>query len=372
MATSHGAMAQSLWRHTLQPVPPDAAPVSVRQLCCTLHTSPNPPYYYFYYYTMPRPKTAQPFFHTSDEDDTREESVSALPAPQSAEQEQEQPDEENPNPTIFTEGASHDKLTLSMGTKPVRHCPITKIIYTDEQEMELAEWFRENPIFYDKGRRDYKDSVMKAAMYDLKGKSMDPPVAGTQVKSWLDSMRTWFGRITERKSGQGTHKYTERDQWILNTFAFLKGHIVRQTGRQSSQCGVGARIPVTSEEDADVEEVDEMSFRPTSAASTSHGKKKRRRILEEEEDIEDLLRKLQERSRGNEQVMSTVIRQLQPQSRHEAEIQSLMAFVTQQLMGVDPSLIDDVTNAFTQVTRHFRKETRKIQEEREQKGILLS
>lgn len=58
---------------------------------------------------------------------------------------------------------------------------------------------------------------------------------GTQIKSWLDSMRTRYGRITERKSGQGTPRYTERDRWILSNFGFLKDHIVRQAGRQSSQ-----------------------------------------------------------------------------------------------------------------------------------------
>ncbi|XP_076060747.1 uncharacterized protein LOC143036828 [Oratosquilla oratoria] len=316
---------------------------------------------------MPHPRIAQPLFYN------REESVSALPPPpthsaEEAEKEQKQPDKEDSNPMI-TEDASCDELTPSMGTEPGRRRPAMKIIYVDEQEMDLAKWFRENPIFYDKGRRDYKDSVKKAAMYDLKGKSMDPPVAGTQVKSWLDSIRTRFSRISKRKkSGQEAPKFTDRDIWILSTFAFLKGHIVRQ----SSQCGVGtqAYIPVTSEEDGDVEMVDKKPPRPTFAASTSRVKKRRRRI-QEEEDIGDL-QKLQERSRGNEQVMSTVTRQLQPQSRHEAEIQSLMSFVTQQLMGVDPSLIDDVTNSFTQVTRHFRKETRRIQEGREQKALFLS
>lgn len=70
--------------------------------------------------------------------------------------------------------------------------------------------------------------------------------------------------------------------------------------------------------------------------------------------------------------MSTVLSQLQPQSRHEADVQRLTTFVTQQLMGVDPTLIDELTNTFTQVTRHFRKETQRIHLEREQKALLLA
>ncbi|KAK3888027.1 hypothetical protein Pcinc_007888 [Petrolisthes cinctipes] len=90
-----------------------------------------------------------------------------------------------------------------------------------------------------------------------------------------------------RRAGQGTPKYTERDLWIFNTFAFLKGHNVQQGGRQSSQCSVAARssVLVTSEE-----EPDEM---PSPAAPTSaYGKKKSRRIPLEGEDIGDLLWKV--------------------------------------------------------------------------------
>ncbi|KAK3851195.1 hypothetical protein Pcinc_042141 [Petrolisthes cinctipes] len=109
----------------------------------------------------------------------------------------------------------------------------------DEQEMDLAEWFREIPIFYDEGWRDYKDTV-KAVMYDTKDKSMYPPVAGSAVS------RRRVGR-----AHQSTQR--ERDLSILITFAFVKGDIVRQSGWESSQCGVAARssVPVTSEEEPD-------------------------------------------------------------------------------------------------------------------------
>lgn len=71
---------------------------------------------------------------------------------------------------------------------------------------------------------------------------------------------------------------------------------------------------------------------------------------------------LADRTRANDNLLTTVVRQLQPHNTHEAEIQSLMSFLTMQLLGVHPSLRDEVTNSLTQVVRHFRQETRRIVE----------
>lgn len=46
-------------------------------------------------------------------------------------------------------------------------------------------------------------------------------------------MRTRYGRLSERPSGSGTADLSERDQWILSSFSFLKRHIVRVKTRKS-------------------------------------------------------------------------------------------------------------------------------------------
>lgn len=45
-------------------------------------------------------------------------------------------------------------------------------------------------------------------------------------------MRTRFGRISKRKSGDGAKELTDRDSWILEAFSFLRKHIVRVASRQ--------------------------------------------------------------------------------------------------------------------------------------------
>ena len=117
---------------------------------------------------------SQPLFDTDDDVDD----------PQPLQPPTEEQDDGSPEPPrVITEDippgeeSEDEDGGAGAATKPGRRRPAIKIIYTDQQELDLADWFRENPIFY-KGRRDYKDSAMKAALYDLKGKAMDPPVSG--------------------------------------------------------------------------------------------------------------------------------------------------------------------------------------------------
>ncbi len=39
-----------------------------------------------------------------------------------------------------------------------------------------------------------------------------------------------FGKLIAEKSGDGAHFYTDHEQWTLEKFQFLKGHITRLTG----------------------------------------------------------------------------------------------------------------------------------------------
>ena len=45
------------------------------------------------------------------------------------------------------------------------------------------------------------------------------------LQIWYRSLRMRYGRLLKKKSGQGATELTERDQWVLAQFAFLKTHI---------------------------------------------------------------------------------------------------------------------------------------------------
>ena len=135
-------------------------------------------------------------------------------------------------PTQDEAGASeHDQ----QGRKRKRKPPL---VLDHLKEVAIVEWYRGNEMMYNKGLRDYRLTQVKSRMYDEQAKEVGITIA--DLKTWLDSMRSRFGRLTERKSGSGAKKLTERDEWILEAFAFLREHIVRVPGRQA--CNVCLQI----------------------------------------------------------------------------------------------------------------------------------
>ena len=46
-------------------------------------------------------------------------------------------------------------------------------------------------------------------------------------------MRTQFGKLIQKKSGDGARDYTEREKWVIGKFDFLKSHIVQVASRQA-------------------------------------------------------------------------------------------------------------------------------------------
>lgn len=95
--------------------------------------------------------------------------------------------------------------------------------FTTEQEIDLASWIQDNEIFYNKKLNVYKDYKKKEALWQEKSASMDKDT--DVLKTWYKSIRTRFTRLIHRKSGDGATELTERDNWILQNFTWLKDHV---------------------------------------------------------------------------------------------------------------------------------------------------
>lgn len=52
------------------------------------------------------------------------------------------------------------------------------VLLDDHVEQELSEWFKQHPILYDKGLKDYKDPAKKARLFEEKAASLEPPLTG--------------------------------------------------------------------------------------------------------------------------------------------------------------------------------------------------
>jgi hypothetical protein len=59
-------------------------------------------------------------------------------------------------------------------------------------------------------------------------------VSVTELKTWYESLRTRFGKLSAAaKSGDGaTKELTDRDKWVMASFSFLGRYIARVPSRQ--------------------------------------------------------------------------------------------------------------------------------------------
>ncbi|KAG0715459.1 hypothetical protein GWK47_011880 [Chionoecetes opilio] len=128
----------------------------------------------------------------------------------------------------------------------------TNIILTEETERMLGEWLEfEVPYLYDKGDPRHKQKEHIEHVWAEKAASMEPPITTLDLMTWFTSLRSRFGRLTNLKSGDGAKRLTERENWIMNMFQFLKPHIVRQKKprtlgipQSAAQAAEPASVPV--------------------------------------------------------------------------------------------------------------------------------
>jgi len=113
------------------------------------------------------------------------------------------------------------------GDEPATKKRKLTVMLSEDQEEGLVEWFQEHELFYNQKLKEFKLKDKKDRMLSDKAKELKISLA--ELKAWLQSMRTMFGRLQKKKSGQATPQHTARQQWILASFSFLAPHLVLKT-----------------------------------------------------------------------------------------------------------------------------------------------
>ena len=130
----------------------------------------------------------------------------------------------------ISEDVGDSDVEKQQHSKKKRNTRKEPVILDEKVEDDLVEWIKNSPMFYDKSLNSYKCVKHKKDLWAKKAEEvgLDPD----QLDTWYKTARTAYGKLTKTKSGQGAEKHTERENWFLTKFEFLRNHITRVASRQ--------------------------------------------------------------------------------------------------------------------------------------------
>ena len=109
------------------------------------------------------------------------------------------------------------------------------------EELNMLEFIRENPIIWNIKLYDYRRTDKKNKLWEDQAKVMGQNV--DYIQGWFRSLRDTHTRLSKKRSGDGAPEFTQREAWILESFAFLK-KVVRHRSE-----------PINSLKNANVEDI---------------------------------------------------------------------------------------------------------------------
>jgi hypothetical protein len=100
--------------------------------------------------------------------------------------------------------------------------------FTRDVEARIVAWVQEHEFLYIKTHELYCNRDKKQAAWDELAAELK--VDTKRLKTFWDGLRTRFGKLTKKKSGDPAPTFFERDQWILDNLGFFNTYITRKQG----------------------------------------------------------------------------------------------------------------------------------------------
>jgi len=99
-------------------------------------------------------------------------------------------------------------------------------LLSEDNEVALAEWLRDNECIFRKTLKKFHDAQHKNGLWTDKAKEFNLE-SGHLLKTIYDSIRTRIGKLHKLKSGSETKELSARDVFLWSNFGFLADHITR-------------------------------------------------------------------------------------------------------------------------------------------------
>ena len=84
----------------------------------------------------------------------------------------------------------------------------------------MLEFIRDNPVLWNIKMTDYRRKDKKEKIWEDQAQLMEK--TADTLKGWFWSLRDTHTRLDKKKSGDGAPQLTEREEWVISNFVFLK------------------------------------------------------------------------------------------------------------------------------------------------------
>ena len=112
------------------------------------------------------------------------------------------------------------------------------------------EWVSLQPCLWRQKDRDYKNRAKKEGLWQDKANEIGVEVK--TLKTWYTDLRDFNTKLHSLKSGDPARVYTDREKWVMRSFAFLQATI-RHRSRTAPVKSVQSALPL-ADGDLDIAE----------------------------------------------------------------------------------------------------------------------
>ena len=103
---------------------------------------------------------------------------------------------------------------------------MNNIHLTDSDKEPIVDLVKDHEELFNKTSEHFKDKARKECLWEQFTNSRKLSVK--VCKTWFDSQRTCYGKLTQSKSGQAPKEMMKRQTWIQDMLGFLRLHIRRK------------------------------------------------------------------------------------------------------------------------------------------------